>query len=104
MATVHPLQTSRPEPAFSNVEAEAAFLGALLIENSILAVGSDLKPEHFHAAIHGRIFERTAALIGRGGRVTPVTLKSYFEADEGLQELGGVSYLARLTKDGRTSR
>ena len=33
--------------------------------------------------------------------VTPVTLRPYFEADEALKELGGVSYLARLTADGQ---
>jgi RecA-family ATPase len=83
------------------VEAEAAFLGALLIDNRTLATAGDLKPEHFHAAVHGRIFERTVALIGRGGTVTPVTLRPYFEADEDLSELGGVGYLARLTGDGQ---
>ncbi len=33
--------------------------------------------------------------------VTPVTLKPYFETDEGLKELGGTAYLARLTADGQ---
>lgn len=101
MATIAQFPTSRAESLPSTVEAEAAFLGALLIDNRTLAAAGDLKADHFQAAIHGRIFERTAALIGRGGKVTPVTLKPYFEADEGLKELGGVSYLARLTGDGQ---
>lgn len=101
MATIAQFPTSRAESLPSTVEAEAAFLGALLIDNRTLAAAGDLKAEHFAAAVHGRIFERTAALIGRGGAVTPVTLKPYFEADEGLKELGGVSYLARLTGDGQ---
>lgn len=101
MATIAQFPTSRTESAFSNVEAEAAFLGALLIDNRTLAAAGDLRAEHFAAAIHGRIFERTAALIGRGSKVTPVTLKPYFASDEGLAELGGDAYLARLTSDGQ---
>ncbi|OZA19537.1 MAG: replicative DNA helicase [Novosphingobium sp. 17-62-19] len=86
----------------SNVEAEAAFLGAVLIDNRILEeLQTPLKPEHFFAAVHGRVFERIQALIDRKAVVTPVTLKPYFESDDGLKELGGVAYLARLTSDGQ---
>ena len=86
----------------SNVEAEAAFLGAVLIDNRILEdLTSPLKAEHFFAAVHGRVFERILTLIDRKAVVTPVTLKPYFETDEGLKELGGTAYLARLTSDGQ---
>jgi len=33
--------------------------------------------------------------------VTPVTLKPYFDSDPAMAELGGTSYLARLTADGQ---
>ncbi|OYW50263.1 MAG: replicative DNA helicase [Novosphingobium sp. 28-62-57] len=86
----------------SNVEAEAAFLGAVLIDNRILEeLQTPLKPEHFFAAVHARVFERIHTLVDRKAVVTPVTLKPYFESDEGLKELGGVAYLARLTSDGQ---
>ena len=86
----------------SNVEAEAAFLGAVLIDNRILEeLQTPLKPEHFFAAVHGRVYERIQTLIDRKAVVTPVTLKPYFETDEGLKELGGTAYLARLTSDGQ---
>lgn len=102
MATVHPFPGNRVEIAPPcNVEAEAAFLGAVLIENGALAAAPDLQPADFFAPIHARIFERVRALIDRGQSVTPVTLKPYFEADEGLREQGGLSYLARLTADGQ---
>ena len=51
--------------------------------------------------MHGRIYERILQLLDRKAVVTPVTLKPYFEADEALKELGGASYLARLTADGQ---
>ena len=94
-----------PEPLRalpSNVDAEAAFLGAVLIDNRILEeLPCSLRPEHFFANVHGRVFERVLALTERKAVVTPVTLKPYFEADEGLKELGGTAYLARLTADGQ---
>lgn len=84
----------------SNIEAEAAFLGAVLIDNRVIDdVGQNVRPEHFWEPIHGRIFERI--LIERArGTVTPVTLSPYFKTDEALKALGGVTYLARLTADG----
>jgi replicative DNA helicase len=37
-----------------------------------------------------------AARIAKNNLASPVTLKAYFEDDEGLKELGGPAYLARL--------
>ncbi len=86
----------------SNVEAEAAFLGAALIDNRVIEeLVSPLHPDHFFEPIHARIFERILQLLDRKAVVTPVTLRPYFEADEALKELGGVAYLARLTADGQ---
>ncbi|MBU6265960.1 MAG: replicative DNA helicase [Sphingomonadales bacterium] len=86
----------------SNVEAEAAFLGALLIDNRVLEeLGVPLAAEHFFEPIHARIYRKVTELLDRKAVVTPVTLRPYFEADEALKELGGTSYLARLTADGQ---
>ncbi len=86
----------------ANPEAEAAFIGAALIDNRVLEeLPVELQPRHFFAPVHQRIFERILIGIERQMVVTPVTLKPYFEADEGLKELGGSSYLARLTADGQ---
>ncbi|MEZ5743923.1 MAG: replicative DNA helicase [Sphingomonadaceae bacterium] len=86
----------------ANVEAEAAFLGAALIDNRVIEeLPVQLSPAHFFEPVHGRIWERILTLLDRKAVVTPVTLKPYFEADEALKELGGVAYLARLTADGQ---
>jgi len=82
----------------SNVEAEAAFLGAVLIDNRVIEeLRTPLVPDHFFEPIHARIYERILHLLDRKAVVTPVTLRPYFEADEGLKALGGLAYLARLT-------
>jgi replicative DNA helicase len=80
-----------------NVEAEQALLGALLIDNAAYdQVSTSLEPEHFYVPVHGRIYDAARALIGRGQIANPVTLKAFFEADDGLADIGGAQYLARL--------
>ena len=86
----------------SNVEAEAVFLGAVLIDNRVLEeLVTPLRPDHFFEPIHARIYERILQLLDRKAVVTPITLKPYFEADEALKELGGAAYLARHTANGQ---
>jgi replicative DNA helicase len=86
----------------ANVEAEAAFLGAVLIDNRVIEeLQTPLTPAHFFEPIHARLYERILQLLDRKAVVTGVTLRPYFEADEALKALGGVSYLARLTADGQ---
>ena len=86
----------------ANIEAEAAFLGAVLIDNRVIEeLPVNLTPVHFFEPVHARIYERIQQLLDRKAVVTPVTLRPYFEADEALKELGGLTYLARLTADGQ---
>src|SRR3569623_456969 len=86
----------------ANLEAEAAFLGAVLIDNRVLEeLAVPLRPEHYFDPLHQRIYERILVLLDKQMVVTPVTLKPYFEADEALRERGGTAYLARLTADGQ---
>ncbi|MGL4314077.1 MAG: DnaB-like helicase C-terminal domain-containing protein, partial [Sphingomonas sp.] len=85
----------------ANLEAEAAFLGACLIDNRVLEdLPVALTALHFFEPLHGRIFERMSDVVGRNLLANPVTLKPYFEADEGMRSLGGPSYLAQLTGSG----
>lgn len=80
-----------------NMEAEQALLGAILVNNeAAMRVSGFIEPEHFFEPVHGRIYEAAMALVERGQNATPVTLKTYFERDEALTDVGGSSYLARL--------
>lgn len=80
-----------------NLEAEQGVLGALLIDNRTYEqVGDILKPEHFFAPAHQRIYKAVQTLIDRGQTASPVTLKSYFEKDADLEQVGGAAYLADL--------
>lgn len=80
-----------------NLEAEQGLLGALLVDNRALEkIGDFLRPEHFYAPPHQRIFQAIQRLSERGQTATPVTLKTYFEKDEDLKDVGGAQYLADL--------
>ncbi|MBT3700987.1 MAG: replicative DNA helicase [Alphaproteobacteria bacterium] len=87
----------------SNAEAEQALLGAILINNEAAhRVNAFLMDEHFFWPVHGRIFGAANKLIERGQIATPTTLKTYFDRDEGLADVGGSDYLARLASAATT--
>ncbi|HET9427290.1 MAG TPA: replicative DNA helicase [Allosphingosinicella sp.] len=84
-----------------NVQAEAALLGALMIDNRIAEdVQMKLRPEHFFEPLHGRIYEQILRLLDKNMVASPVTLRPLFEADEEMKEVGGPAYLAQLTGSG----
>ena len=93
---------SEPVPALpQNVEAEAALLGALMIDNRLVEdIQLKLKPLHFFEPLHGRVYEAILRLTDSNRIANPVTLKPLFDADEGMKEVGGPSYLAQLTGSG----
>ncbi|MEV8465530.1 replicative DNA helicase [Fluviibacterium sp. DFM31] len=80
-----------------SIEAEQQLLGALLTNDQIYdRIASVLKPEHFFDPVHRKIYEAAAARIAKNALVTPVTLATFLEDEEGLKELGGPQYLVRL--------
>ena len=96
-----PAPEGEPPELPQNIEAEAALLGAMMIDNR---VGEDvmqkLRSDHFYEPVHGRIYDGILKLVGRNMVANPVTLRPMFEGDEAMRELGGPAYLARLTGSG----
>ena len=80
-----------------SIEAEQQLLGAILTNNDVYdRVASIIRSKHFYDPVHARIFDVAAARIAKNNLASPVTLKAFFEDDDGLKELGGPAYLARL--------
>ncbi len=80
-----------------NIEAEQGILGSILLNNEIFHdVSETLKIDHFYEPIHRLIFEVIGKLISKGQIATPITLKSYFEVEKNLEDIGGSNYLVRL--------
>jgi replicative DNA helicase len=97
----HKITPIRSELAYRqpphNYEAEQALLGAILVNNQVLdRVSEFLRAEHFFDPAHGRIFTAIRVIIERGQIANPVTLKTQFDQDPALSEVGGAQYLVRL--------
>ena len=98
LSIVNPAMGERRLPF--NIEAEKALLGALMLENRLLEdVPQQLRDEHFHEPLHGRIFQQIRTLADRNMVANPVTLRPLFEADPAMADLGGAAYLLALTAD-----
>jgi len=80
-----------------SIEAEQQLLGAILTNNDVYdRIAAIIGPQHFYDPVHARIFETAAARIAKNNLASPVTLRAFLENDEGLKELGGPAYLAKL--------
>jgi replicative DNA helicase len=87
-----------PVNPLTNIEAEAALLGALMQDNRHIDFAADrLRPEDFSEAVMGRIFSAIVMQYGAGKPATPVTLKPVLADDETLRTMGGTMFLAKLT-------
>ncbi len=73
-------------------------LAALLLDPTTLdQVQELLKPEHFYAPAHGRIYEACLALAQQGTAFDLTTVGSWLRSRERLADVGGVPYLAKIT-------
>ena len=83
----------------SNLEAEQALLGSILVNNDIIDEVSTLVNSNiFYDPAHIKIFEVIQSLNNKGMIANPITLKNYFEKDNMLKEVGGTEYLVKLTR------
>ncbi len=83
----------------SNIEAEQNLLGSVLVNNDIIdEIASIISSEKFYDPIHVKIYEVIENLNNKGMIANPITLKNYFEKNQGLDDVGGVEYLVKLTR------
>ena len=83
----------------SNLEAEQALLGSILVNNDIIdEIANIINPTSFYDPAHTKIYEVIEILNNKGMIANPITLKNYFEKDNMLNEVGGTEYLVKLTR------
>ena len=81
----------------SNIEAEQALLGTLLLNNdSFDRIREVINEDHFFDPVHSKIFELISSKIQKNSLASPVSLKPFFDNDKSLDDLGGASYLVKL--------
>lgn len=83
----------------SDLEAERAVLGGILLENDALNVVSEipLSVEDFYSEANARIYESMVELFSAGQPVDTVTLRERLSTARKLQAVGGDDYLLSLT-------
>ncbi|RUS48811.1 replicative DNA helicase [Cohnella sp. AR92] len=80
-----------------NLEAEQAVLGAILLETEALITSMErLKPEDFYSVAHQRIYEVMLDLNDDNEPLDLITLTAKLQDRAQLEEVGGVTYLAKL--------
>ncbi len=83
----------------SNADAERTILGAILLDNALLAEAQEkLVAEDFSLDSHQRIFLRMAELSAEGHAIDLVTLAEMLGRNKEVESVGGVAYLASLTE------
>lgn len=81
-----------------HIEAEQVILGTIIMNNEYINRVSDfLLPEHFYEPANKKIFEQISNTINKNNIIAnQVTLKHFFENDDVIKTVGGVSYLSTL--------
>ncbi|RLF61853.1 MAG: replicative DNA helicase [Thermoplasmata archaeon] len=88
----------------SNVQAEQAILGGILINNDALNQVMDvLAPDDFYREAHQAIFEGMLELYNGGEPIDLITLSQVLDKKKRLENAGGVDYLASLAEAVSTS-
>ncbi len=99
MKEINTLQNKVENKQPSNLEAEQALLGSILVNNDIIdEISSIVSSSIFYDPAHVKIYEVIESLNNKGMIANPITLKNFFEKDNMLNEVGGTEYLVKLTR------
>jgi len=94
-----PAPADAPSP--SNIEAEAALLGALLLDSRLIDKAAEIvTPEDFAEPLFGRVFAACLSEHGQGRTPNAVTLRPLFVDDPAAKQMGGPAFLASLSGSG----
>ncbi|HMR72644.1 MAG TPA: DnaB-like helicase N-terminal domain-containing protein, partial [Candidatus Saccharibacteria bacterium] len=95
-----PEKAKKPEGKIppQNLDAEMSLLGAVLIDDEVLANVSDrLKPQDFYDNRHEKIYDAMFRLYEKHRPVDLLTLSDELSKKDELEIVGGSAYLTELT-------
>lgn len=94
MSQLEPIQGRIPP---HDLDAEAAVLSALLLDQDALGKVSDnLRPDQFYSEANRRIFQAILALAAKAMPIDLVSVAGELRDRERLEQVGGSAYLAQL--------
>jgi replicative DNA helicase len=82
----------------SDVAAERAVLGAVMLDPKVLDELDGLKPEHFYVDAHRRLFAALLTLRDERIGLDVVTLAAHLKATGQFEAIGGASVLAEIAQ------
>ena len=86
----------RPLP--NSEESERAILGAILLDNGLIAQAVEhLKPEDFYGPLHRRIFNAMISLFETSKRIDPILIGEELKKEGSIEALGGIATITNLT-------
>ncbi|PYS87161.1 MAG: replicative DNA helicase [Acidobacteria bacterium] len=85
----------RPLP--SSEESERAILGAILLDNQLIAQAVEhLKVEDFYSPLHRRIFGAMISLFESSKKIDPILIGEELKRDGAIESIGGVAAITNL--------
>ncbi|RPG97947.1 MAG: replicative DNA helicase [Candidatus Pelagibacter sp. TMED106] len=89
----------------SNLDAEQALIGSVLVNNDIIdEISNIVNSSKFFDPLHKKIYQIIEVLNNKGMIANPITLKNHFQNEGSLNEVGGIDYLVKLTRFSSSNR
>ncbi len=94
--TVREQYLEKPLP--SSEESERAILGAIILDNALIAQAIEqLQPADFYSPLHRQIFKAMVNLFEQSQRIDPILIGEELKKEGILDSVGGVSTITNLT-------
>ena len=86
------------KPLPSSEESERVILGAVLLDNAIIAQAVEhLKPEDFYSPLNRRVFAAMIALFEKQKQIDPILIGEELKKEGSLESIGGITTITNLT-------
>jgi replicative DNA helicase len=82
----------------SSAEGERVILGAILLDNSVMAQAVEhLKADDFYSPLNRRVFAAMIELFERSKQIDPILIGEELKKEGALESIGGVTAITNLT-------
>ncbi len=86
------------KPLPSSEESERVILGAILLDNSVIAQAVEhLKPEDFYSPLNRRVFAAMISLFEKQKQIDPILIGEELKKEGSLESIGGITTITNLT-------